>query len=266
MLSSTKYLVARLLVATSAALLVPGSVLAQSRIFLAANVGAQAPATTRFDETATAPSRDETATQRNEYRARTGVTVDGTAGFMFNRWLGVAVSGSRYGSRENANFSLTLPQPIAVDAPVTHDGTTDEKLEHTERAVHLSAVLVPKPIDDLDLKFFVGPSKIYVNQALINHLEIAETPLGDDPYDFTIQRAVIDPSSGACACGWGFHVGADVAKYLSRNIGVGAMVRYARANVDLRDAARTNFEGTLVTHKYKAGGFVIAGGVRLRLW
>jgi hypothetical protein len=247
-------------------LMLPSMASAQSRIFLGGNVGGQSPATGDFTQTASTPLRGETETLTSTYQAPGGVMLDATAGYMFTPWVGAAVAVNRYHSSHTADYSLTVPHPLVFDQAVTHEGTTTEELDHTERAVHLELVIAPPLNDDsLSLKFFVGPSRLYVNQTLIEDLGITETLTDDGAYDFTVDNVVTGDDSQTCACAWGFHIGADLAKYFTPNVGVGAMFRFERATVDMKNASAVATGGAAdATQEYKAGGVLIGAGLRLR--
>jgi hypothetical protein len=246
-------------------LLLPSPASAQSRIFLGGNIGGQAPATGDFTQTASTPLRGETETRTSAYQVGGGPMLDATLGYMFTPWVGAAVAFNRYHDAHTADYSLTVPHPLLFDRAVTHSGTTTDELDHTERAFHLEFVVAPPLNDDsLSLKFFVGPSKLYVNQTLIEDLGITETLTDDGAYDFTIDHVVTGDDSKTCACAWGFHIGADLAKYFTPNVGVGVMFRFERATVDLKDAAGVAIGNGDATQEFKAGGVLIGGGLRLR--
>lgn len=260
-------LFARAVPLAAAILTLPAAASAQQSIFdgvfVSANVGLQSPATGSFTQSASTPFRDETSSQTSSYHVPTGLRLGADAGYMIRPWLGAAVGLSRFGSRDTANYALELPHPLVFNASVTKNGTTGQRLEQTQRALHLSAVFSPDLRTPMDLKIFVGPSRIYVNQQLVDDLDITETLAGSGGYDFTIDQAAIG-SNSPCGCAWGFHAGADISRFLRPSVGVGASLRYSRATVQLQDAARGLIDGTMATRDYVAGGFMIAGGLRYR--
>ena len=74
----------------------------------------------------------------------------------------------------------------------------------------------------------------------------------DYPYDTaTLGRATTREYNGSTVR---FKVGADIAVYFSKWVGVGGLIRFSRADLDLSDGSTT------VT----VGGLHTAGGLRLR--
>lgn len=256
------HIVASALSLAMAGVALPATVSAQTSIFAGVSVGVETPATGSFTQSASTPFRNETSRQSSDYRVPSGLFVGAEGGYMIRPWLGAAIGFTRFASKDTADYSLTLPNVLVSNAAVTRTGTTIEQLDHSERALHLSVVFVPQMRMPVDVKIFAGPSRIYVSQQLVDDLDITET-IGGSGYNFTIDKATIGQNT-PCACAWGFHVGADVSKYLRPNVGVGAMVRYARATVDLQNAARGLLEGVTATQEYVGGGFMIAGGIRYR--
>jgi hypothetical protein len=245
----------------------PGVAWAQrpaSPLFFHGSAGVPIPETGTFTQSASVPLLGETASHHSQYEAPSGLFLDGGGGFLFSPWLGGAVSFSRSGGSKPADFSLTRPHPLLFNALVTRDSTS-QSLDQVQRSFHLSAVITPNwdVARNYDLKLFVGPSRIYVDQELITAIDISESLQGA-AYDFTIDRPVISDGK-VCACAWGFHVAADASRYLSPRFGLGAMVRYSRATVQLQNAARLALGAGDGTVDYVAGGFTIAGGIRLRL-
>jgi hypothetical protein len=96
------------------------------------------------------------------------------------------------------------------------------------------------------LMIFGGPSQFTVRQTVVTAVGFSES----FPYDeaqFTSATVSTEEESKT-----GFNVGADVAYYFTRNLGVGGIVRFARASV------------TFSSGEVDAGGVIVGGGVRLR--
>ena len=95
-----------------------------------------------------------------------------------------------------------------------------------------------------------GPSWFNVNQDLVT--DVAYTELY--PYDAAaFSSATV---SRATKSKVGYNVSADVGLRLSRNVGVGGIVRFSRASLDLVAANAT-------TAKVDAGGLQVGGGLRV---
>ena len=94
-----------------------------------------------------------------------------------------------------------------------------------------------------------GPSFLRVKQSLVK-----EVPYRDLLSTISFQGAQTVTQELST---WGINVGADVSIYLTDHVGVGALFRYARANVSL-----TSADDDIVT--VAAGGLNIGGGRRVR--
>ncbi|HEU4892892.1 MAG TPA: hypothetical protein VFT47_15160, partial [Vicinamibacterales bacterium] len=94
-----------------------------------------------------------------------------------------------------------------------------------------------------------GPSVLDIQQSIVTDVNYTE----EFPYD-TATYVGVD-SQRASGTATGFNAGADVRWMFTRTIGVGGLVRYARASVDLTRNGRTV--------KVDAGGAQVGGGIRL---
>jgi hypothetical protein len=243
----------------------PGVVFAQAPdrpVFVHGNVGVPFPQTGDFSQSASVPFSDEVLSHESHYQTPSGVFLDGGGGWLFSRRFGAGLSFSRSGGSGAASFSMTRPHPYFYNSSLTKIGTSPG-LGQVQRSVHISAVMTPDFGRDYDLMLFAGPSRIYVDQELITGVDISETIQGE-AYDFAINRPVISDGK-VCACAWGFHVGADASRFLTERFGIGGMIRYSRAKVDLQNAASIAIGGDAGSVEFTAGGLTIAGGLRLRL-
>lgn len=243
----------------------PAVAFAQSQLLLGANLGIQIPSIGSFSQDASFPFRSETATQQSDYNVPTGLVFDASARYMVRESLGVSFAMTRYSGNDNAGYSLTLPHPTLFNRSETRTGTTSQALTHTERGFHFSAVYVMPERSGLHISVFGGPSKIYISQQLIDDLGTTQTLRADGTFDFTIDSVSIAESDDACACGWGINLGVDVMKSLTPTIGVGGLIRYSRAAIDIKDAPESAIAGSLVTQSLTAGGVAVVVGVRLAL-
>lgn len=97
---------------------------------------------------------------------------------------------------------------------------------------------------------FGGPSFFQVEQSIVNDFDYTESY----PFDTaTFSRAL---SSAQSASKVGLNVGADLAYFFARQVGVGLSVQYSGATVQM-----TLPSGSA---DVKAGGGQIGGGLRLR--
>src|SRR6185295_12014494 len=102
-----------------------------------------------------------------------------------------------------------------------------------------------------DVMLYGGPSLFTVRQTLVTDVTYSES----FPFDTaTFTGAQTTESTSKTEVG--FHIGGDVAWKFTRNVGIGGMVRFARAEATLN---ATN--NSLVT--VDIGGLQFGGGIRL---
>jgi hypothetical protein len=95
-----------------------------------------------------------------------------------------------------------------------------------------------------------GPSFISLQRDFVKDVEFTE----QYPYDTaTFSRAVTEQVKKSCV---GFHVGGDLAWFLTHNIGVSGTVRYSHANADITTPANNAIS-------MKVGGVETTVGLRL---
>ena len=144
-----------------------------------------------------------------------------------------------------ASTTSSVPHPFFFNQPreVTGDATG---VKRSETAVHVQAMYLVEPGGRLRLVLSGGPSFFTVEQDLVTEVTITET----FPFDtaaFASARKSREKGSAAA-----FNVGADVMWMLNRTLGVGGLVRFSQASVDLDAPANR-------TISVDAGG-VYAGG------
>ncbi|HXE80011.1 MAG TPA: outer membrane beta-barrel protein [Vicinamibacterales bacterium] len=176
-----------------------------------------------------------------------GALFDIGGGVRVWRQLYAGVSYSRSSDNSDASLTGMMPDPLIHDRHRPINGAVSG-LEHTEHAVHLSAVwrqpvnVLERPID---VALFVGPTFFTVDQDVVTGLTLNEpTP--------TIAGIT---TASASESALGFHVGADVAYRVARRVRVGLLLRYAGGSVDLPAAGQET--------SLDVGGFQVGAGVRV---
>jgi hypothetical protein len=193
----------------------------------------------------------ETGTLDARYPGRTGVLFDGGAGVRIHRQLGVAVMFSRASRSGAAEVSAAIPHPFFDDRDRVVTGEARD-LARTETAVHAQVYYDINPRGAWRVTLFGGPSFFDVEQELVTEVQAIET----FPFDTAeFGGAETERASGS---GVGFHGGVDVARMFSRRFGIGALIRYAHAAIDLNGAGSA-------TVSTDAGGLQGTAGVRV-LW
>ena len=239
---------------SAAALLVclPGRADAQSvpnRIWVSVNLGMQMPGddiSDRFEFERFV----ETATVDADYDVEPGVSFDGGLGVLLWKRLGAAVAVSRFSRDGGTQVDARIPHPFFDNRHREIFGTTDS-VTRGETGIHMQATITAEAGDKFIVVLSGGPSYLRVDQDLVSGVLYAES----FPFDeATFTSSELSRSSGSAL---GFNAGADLMWMAGRQWGVGGLLRYSRATVDLdTDDGRTI--------AVKAGGFQAGAGVRLR--
>jgi hypothetical protein len=191
----------------------------------------------------------ETGSTSVEYPVQKGFVFDAGGGFRLWKNLGVGVSVSYFTRDEVAHTTSSFPHPFVFDQPreVTGDATG---VTRKEAVVHVQVQYLWNPAGPLRVIFSGGPSFFNVEQELVAEVRITET----FPYDTAeFASAQTRQEKGSAPA---FNVGADVMWMLGRTIGVGGIVRFSRATVEID--APTNR-----TISVDAGGVYVGGGIRI---
>ncbi len=192
----------------------------------------------------------EQARFESSYRSTNAFLFDVSGGVRLAHNLGVGIGVSRFGSDNTASVSAQAPHPIFYARDRSISGASPP-LTRSETAVHLQARVTVPAIRAVTVTVFGGPTVFNVTQQLVTDVRFTH----DYPYDGAAFSSAV--ASRETASTIGFNVGADVAWYFTGNAGVGWLVRYSRATVELPAAG----DGTL---DVRAGGLHAAGGLRLR--
>lgn len=165
------------------------------------------------------------------------------------RWLGAGVALGRFARRTPVEISAAIPHPFFFNRSRTFTGrTTDPRRE--ELALHVQARGLFDVARRFQVAVFGGPSYVHVRQGVITAVSHAESY----PYDeASFASATTTRSSDGSI---GFHLGGDMAFFFARHLGVGAMVQYSRATVELPETGEKR--------QVDAGGLQAGAGVRLR--
>ena len=218
------------------------------RGFVGVNAGYQA-STSEFDDSFTFSRDQETGTSRVTYPIDAGVTFDVGGGVQVWRQLGVGVAFSQFSRDGPVTASSSIPHPFFFQQHREVSGESDG-IRREETGVHLQAQFTVPLSDRLVLTLMGGPSFLHVNQAVVIDVNYSE----EFPYDTaTFTGTDTDTRKGSKT---GFNVGADVRWMFTRTIGAGALVRLARATIDL-DAGENR------TVSVDAGGAQVAAGLRI---
>jgi len=176
-----------------------------------------------------------------------GVLVDGGVVMRLVRHFGIGFALSYVSDNNDADVTASIPHPFFFGRLRGIEGTTSMKRRET--AGHIQAVyIIPGP--RFDVMFYGGPSLFTVRQTLVTDVTYSES-FPFDTATFTGTQTAESTSETAT----GFNVGGDVTWKFSRNVGVGGMVRFARAEATLN---ATNNPAM----KVDVGGLQLGGGLR----
>ena len=204
-----------------------------------------------FGETVTFVENQENGTFTTDYTVESGPALNISGGAAIWRNIGVGVGVTRFSKSTPIAFSASVPHPFFFNR--ARDITGDVSgLTREELAVHIQARATFRPSPKIQGVVFGGPSFFSVKQDIVNDFEITEAY----PYDTaTFNRGLtttVDESKV------GFHVGADVGYFFTRQVGVGGSVQWSGTTIEAPASGGTG------TFELKAGGFQAGGGLRLR--
>lgn len=233
------------------AMLCPAAASAQSagwngRVRVSVNGGLQVKSDT-LSQSFTVQKNLESAPVTVDIDTKRATLFDAGVVVRVKRRFGVGIAASFVNHDSNADVTAQIPHPFFFNQPRTVTGTTP--VSRTEVAAHLDVVYMV-PARKLELLLSGGPSFFNIDQTLVTDVSYADTY----PYDtatFTAATKVRATRNAA-----GFHIGADITWKLSRRIGLGGLVRFARASATL-SAAPNN------TVSDQAGGLQAGGGLRV---
>jgi hypothetical protein len=210
--------------------------------------GGTQPASTTFSSTTSSPLYQENSTFNTTYTVPTGPLFDGGLLVRVKGNFGVGFALSSFNKGKDASVAGSIPHPFFFNTPRNINGTAGS-LERTEFAAHIQAAYV-FPLRRFDVVVSGGPTFFNVKQDLVSGATFTETY----PYD----TAAFGTATTTKATGTklGFNAGADVGVRLSSNFGVGALLRFSRANLTLP------LTGSSSGVSVDAGGLQVGGGVR----
>jgi hypothetical protein len=185
---------------------------------------------------------DEVATFQAPREIGGGAVLDLSGGYKVWRNLAIGLGYSRFSNTDNVTVTAQIPDPILFDSPNQQTLSAGD-LEHSESAVHVSAVWFWPVTDKIDVAVSAGPSFFTVKQTSVTSITV-------QPNTSVATGVNI---SNVKESGTGGHVGLDVTYLLTPRIGAGVLLRYAGTSVDLPGA-----DGLGV------GGFQLGLGARLR--
>jgi hypothetical protein len=191
----------------------------------------------------------ETATADVDYDNDSGTFFDGGVGVRLWKGLAAGIAVSYFTKDNPAQVEARIPHPF-FDAQPREVAGEATGLTRTDTVVHVQAMYLLDPAGPLRMVLFGGPSFFRVEQDIVTGIRYAE----EYPYDTATFTSADTETADASTVG--FHVGADVMWMFHRNVGIGGLVRFSRASLDL-DTPDNRTIGA------DAGGFQGGGGIRI---
>ncbi len=158
-------------------------------------------------------------------------TVDGGATLRLSPRVGLGASFSFGVRQSDAEVTAAIPHPFYFNARRDVSGTAPG-LDGRELAIHGEVRVYLRELRFADVAIVGGPSVFLVRQDLVNRVTYTEAY----PYDTATFSGVTTESTSGTQVG--FNVGADIVRRLrrrnvARKVGVGVLVRYTGAWVDV---------------------------------
>ena len=217
------------------------------RVFISVN-GLFQVTSNDFDDTVTVRINAENGRFDTDYEVGGGFAFDVSGAFVVWQNLAVGAGLTRFSTSTPTTIDAQIPHPFFFNQ--LRSVTGEYEGDRTELAVHIQAKWIAPVSDKLLITVFGGPSFFQVDQSIVSDFDYTESY----PFDTaTFAGAVADTQSESKM---GFNVGGDVAYYFSPQVGVGGMVQYSGATVEVTVPSGTT--------DVKAGGLQVGGGLRLR--
>jgi len=222
---------------------------AAPRGIVSINAGVQTSAIA-FAEPTTTRIYQETATFNATYKVNSGKAFDLGIGVRVAGPIGFSVGVSSFAKSDPATVTGSIPHPFFYNTPRTISGDTTG-LERAEMNTHLDVMAFIPAGGRVVAAVFAGPTWCSVNQEVVTTVSFTESyPYDSAAFDTAATTKVKQTKLG-------YNAGVDVTVRLAKTVGVGALIRYSRASVDLGVA---NASGNTTS---KSGGLQASGGLRL---
>jgi len=181
---------------------------------------------------------------------RSGGLVDVSAGVRVWRNLAIGVGVSSASTTSRADVTAAAPHPLFFQRPRQAQASV-EGLEHSAVAVDIQAVWVVRASSRVEVALSGGPSFFNISQGVVTGVTIGEVRA---PFDRAAIAGVAVSSLSETATG--FNAGVDITVLWFRHLGLGLLVRYSGASVEVGLS-----DGPV---SVQAGGAQAGAGLRIR--
>jgi hypothetical protein len=204
----------------------------------------------RFDDQATFRVENEDGSLRSSHEVKPGPAFDVSAGGRLAGGFGIGFGFSYHRRNGVAAVDASVPHPFYFDRPRQVAGSAPD-LAREERALHVAAMWLLPLSEKLNVVVFGGPSYVNVKQTLVTNIQYTEQ-FPFDSADFV--RADTEERS---EWGLGYNAGVDLTYYMTDVMGIGGIVRFSKATIDLPGTAGA-------TVRTEAGGTQVGAGLRFK--
>jgi hypothetical protein len=203
-----------------------------------------------FDDSSAPVINLEPARIATQYAVPSAVSFSGGAGWRVWKQLGVGVNVTRYSGEGDVEIDAAIPHPFVFAQGREIEGT-ESGLKRDELSVAMQVRAVVPVSTRMSLTVAGGPAWISATQATVTGIHYT------DSYPFDTASYTSADISSSKHSGVGVSLGADLAYFFSRQVGVGFGARFTGANVELRGM-------TDAAVKSRVGGVDVGGGLRVR--
>lgn len=219
------------------------------RVYISVNGGSQT-TSTDFADNVVFTEFVEEGDFDAAYGIDPGAIFDIGGGMRLPFNLGIGGGVTRFDQSDDASVNARIPHPFFFDRDRSIAGSA-ASLTRTETAVHLEVRWFAPIPGAVELSVFGGPTYVSVTQELVTAVAFSQT------YPFDVATFTAAASGTQTESAVGYNVGADVGYFFSRYVGIGALVRFTRASLDLMSEDNGQIS-------VDAGGLHAGGGLRLR--
>lgn len=176
--------------------------------------------------------------------------VEFSIGVRLRSRLALGLTWSESSLTDNVDIAARLPHPFFYDAHRTVEGNSGG-LSRDETALHLSLKWTVRDGEKVQVALLGGPSQLDLTYDLVSAVRFDQTY----PYDTASYAGNENQEESGDAVG--YHLGADVVRWFGKTAGIGFLLRFSEASIEL-DAP----DGSSVS--VDAGGLQAAVDLRFR--
>jgi len=205
-----------------------------------------------FTQTQSWLSFAETASATIAFPAKSAAGFDVEGGYRIWRNMAVGVGITSVSRSTTTTVTGSLPNPLYLNRPLTLSGGFASS--NSQVGIHLQVAWVVPVSPKMNLMVFAGPSVFSVKQTIVQPRGISLS----SAYPFESGSITSASTTDASKTAFGFGAGADFSYFFSKTVGVGGLMRYARAPVSFAVEGQPDV-------KMNAGGFQVGAGLRVRI-